>query len=61
MALKSINKNFKNKGKDVKYLNKDFAQFKHIILNNIMTLAMLHLEVCLLIWRLMLVMYYLII
>jgi hypothetical protein len=28
MALKSINKNFKNKGKDVKYLNKDFAQFK---------------------------------
>jgi hypothetical protein len=28
MALRSINKNFKNRGKDVKYLNKDFSQFK---------------------------------
>jgi|LauGreDrversion4_2_1035121.scaffolds.fasta_scaffold00187_6 hypothetical protein len=28
MALKSINKNFKNNGKDIKYLNKDFSQFK---------------------------------
>lgn len=28
MAITSINKNFKNKGKDIKYLNKDFASFK---------------------------------
>ena len=28
MALRSINKNFKNRGKDIKYLNKDFSQFK---------------------------------
>jgi hypothetical protein len=28
MALRSVNKNFKNRGKDVKYLNKDFSQFK---------------------------------
>jgi hypothetical protein len=28
MAINTINKNFKNKGKDIKYLNKDFAQFK---------------------------------
>jgi hypothetical protein len=28
MAIKSINKNFKNKGKDIKYLNKDFAGFR---------------------------------
>jgi hypothetical protein len=28
MALNTINKNFKNKGKDVKYLNKDFSAFR---------------------------------
>jgi hypothetical protein len=28
MAISTINKNFKNKGKDVKYLNKDFSQFR---------------------------------
>jgi hypothetical protein len=28
MALNTINKNFKNKGKDIKYLNKDFSAFK---------------------------------
>jgi hypothetical protein len=28
MALTTINKNFKNKGKDIKYLNKDFAAFR---------------------------------
>lgn len=28
MSLKSINKNFKNKGKDIKYLNKDFASYR---------------------------------
>jgi hypothetical protein len=28
MAINTINKNFKNKGKDIKYLNKDFAGFK---------------------------------
>jgi hypothetical protein len=28
MAINTINKNFKNKGKDIKYLNKDFASFK---------------------------------
>jgi hypothetical protein len=28
MAINTINKNFKNKGKDIKYLNKDFTQFK---------------------------------
>ena len=28
MAIVSSNKNFKNKGKDIKYLNKDFASFR---------------------------------
>jgi len=28
MAINTINKNFKNKGKDIKYLNKDFADFR---------------------------------
>jgi len=28
MAITTINKNFKNKGKDIKYLNKDFASFR---------------------------------
>ena len=28
MAITKTNKNFKNKGKDVKYLNKDFAQYR---------------------------------
>ncbi|MEY4334288.1 MAG: hypothetical protein RLZZ196_3031, partial [Bacteroidota bacterium] len=28
MAINSINKNFKNRGKDIKYLNKDFTSFK---------------------------------
>ena len=28
MALNTINKNFKNRGKDIKYLNKDFASFR---------------------------------
>ena len=28
MALTSLNKNFKNRGKDVKYLNKDFQSFR---------------------------------
>ena len=28
MAINTINKNFKNRGKDIKYLNKDFTQFK---------------------------------
>jgi hypothetical protein len=28
MAINTINKNFKNKGKDIKYLSKDFASFK---------------------------------
>jgi hypothetical protein len=28
MALKTTNKNFKNKGKDIKYLNKDFASYR---------------------------------
>jgi hypothetical protein len=29
MSLKSINKNFKNKGKDIKYLNKDFTSYRN--------------------------------
>ncbi len=29
MGLRTTNKNFKNKGKDVKYLNKDFTDFKN--------------------------------
>ena len=28
MAITKINKNFKNKGKDIKYLNKDFQSFR---------------------------------
>jgi hypothetical protein len=28
MAITTINKNFKNKGKDIKYLNKDFSDFR---------------------------------
>jgi len=28
MAINTINKNFKNKGKDIKYLNKDFSSFR---------------------------------
>ena len=28
MALTTLNKNFKNKGKDIKYLNKDFVDFR---------------------------------
>ena len=28
MSLKSINKNFKNRGKEIKYLNKDFASYR---------------------------------
>ena len=28
MAINTINKNFKNKGKDIKYLNKDFTAFR---------------------------------
>ena len=28
MAINTINRNFKNKGKDIKYLNKDFTAFK---------------------------------
>ena len=28
MALTTLNKNFKNRGKDIKYLNKDFVQFR---------------------------------
>ena len=28
MAITKTNKNFKNRGKDIKYLNKDFAQFR---------------------------------
>jgi hypothetical protein len=28
MAITTINKNFKNKGKDIKYLNKDFVDFR---------------------------------
>ena len=28
MAINTINKNFKNKGKDIKYLNKDFVDFR---------------------------------
>jgi len=28
MSLKSINKNFKNRGKDIKYLNKDFTSYR---------------------------------
>jgi hypothetical protein len=28
MAINTINKNFKNKGKDIKYLNKDFNSFR---------------------------------
>ena len=28
MAINTINKNFKNKGKDIKYLNKDFSTFR---------------------------------
>ncbi len=28
MALRTTNKNFQNKGKDIKYLNKDFVEFK---------------------------------
>jgi hypothetical protein len=28
MAINTINKNFKNNGKDIKYLNKDFASFR---------------------------------
>lgn len=29
MSLKSINKNFKNRGKDIKYLNKDFTAYRN--------------------------------
>ena len=28
MAITKSTKNFKNRGKDIKYLNKDFAQFR---------------------------------
>ena len=28
MAITKTTKNFKNRGKDIKYLNKDFAQFR---------------------------------
>jgi len=28
MAITTINKNFKNKGKDIKYLNKDVSDFR---------------------------------
>ncbi len=28
MAINVVNKNFKNRGKDVKYLNKDFESFR---------------------------------
>ena len=28
MAITKTNKNFKNRGKDIKYLNKDFAQYR---------------------------------
>ena len=33
MALKTTNKNFKNKGKDIKYLNKDFASFRDSLID----------------------------
>jgi hypothetical protein len=29
MAINTINKNFKNRGKDIKYINKDFTDFKN--------------------------------
>ena len=28
MAINTTNRNFKNKGKDIKYLNKDFSSFR---------------------------------
>ena len=33
MAIQTTNKNFKNKGKDIKYLNKDFASFKQNLID----------------------------
>jgi hypothetical protein len=33
MALNTINKNFKNKGKDIKYLNKDFSDFRENLID----------------------------
>jgi hypothetical protein len=33
MAINTINKNFKNKGKDIKYLNKDFADFRQNLID----------------------------
>lgn len=33
MAINTINKNFKNKGKDIKYLNKDFASFRENLID----------------------------
>ena len=32
MAINTINKNFKNRGKDIKYLNKDFDAFKRSLI-----------------------------
>jgi hypothetical protein len=51
MAINTINKNFKNKGKDIKYLNKDFSSFranliefaKTIFQKHILILMKLHL------------------
>jgi len=33
MAIQTTNRNFKNKGKDIKYLNKDFASFRENLIN----------------------------
>jgi hypothetical protein len=33
MAIQSTNKNFKNKGKDIKYLNKDFTSFRQNLID----------------------------
>ena len=33
MAIQTTNKNFKNKGKDIKYLNKDFASFRENLID----------------------------
>lgn len=33
MAIQTTNKNFKNKGKDIKYLNKDFASFRQNLID----------------------------
>ena len=38
MAINTTNRNFKNKGKDIKYLKKDFATFRNNLIEFFMGL-----------------------